>query len=164
VVPGAFAVVEREWVGETTVLLDLPLRIRTERRFNESVALSRGPLLLALQLGEAWRQIGGELPAADWAVSATTPWAYALDLDPDRPEADLQIETRPLGRQPFSPDGTPLLVRVRGRRLPDWGLEHGVAAPPPPSPVSSDEPLEALTFVPYGATGLRMGELPFLRR
>jgi hypothetical protein len=164
VVPGTFVIVDREWHDEVHLTLDLPLQIRVERRFNDSVALSRGPLLLALQIGEAWRQIGGERPAADWAVLASTPWAYALDLDPTNPEADLTVETRPLGRQPFSAEGTPLLVHVDGRRLPGWGIEQGVAAPPPPSPVHSDVPLESLTLVPYGATGLRLGELPLLRR
>jgi uncharacterized protein len=162
--PGTFAVLDRVWQGAETVTLDLPLPIRTERRFNGSVALHRGPLLLALQIGEEWRQIGGEPPAPDWEVRPTTPWAYALDLDPARPADALTVETRPRGRQPYSAEGTPLLVRAQGRRLPDWGLEQGVAAPPPPGPVRSDEPLDALTLVPYGATGLRLGELPLLER
>lgn len=161
---GAFAVVDREWLGETNVTLDLPLTIRAERRCNDSVALSRGPLLLALRIGEAWRQIGGEAPAPDWAVQPTTTWSYALDLDPAHPADDLRGEARPRGRQPFSPDGTPIVVHARGRRLPDWGLEQGVAAPPPPSPVHSDEPPEDVTLVPYGSTGLRLGELPLLHR
>jgi DUF1680 family protein len=63
--PGTFAEFEREWAGETTVTLTLPLAIRAERRFNRSVSLSRGPLLLALQIGEDRRQIGGEPPAPD---------------------------------------------------------------------------------------------------
>lgn len=168
--PGSFAIVDREWAGTTSLTLVLPLRIRAERRFNESVALSRGPLLLALQIGEDWRrinqwdQIGAPASAADWEVHPTTPWAYALDLDAANPEADLTVERRPLVGGPFSPERTPLLVRARGRRLPDWGLERGAAAPPPPSPVRSSEPLEALTLLPYGATGLRLGELPLLNR
>ena len=162
--PGTFAVVDREWRGETRLTLDLPLTIRAERRFNGAVALSRGPLLLALQIGEEWRQIGGTLPAADWEVLPTTPWAYALDLDPADPESGLTVERRPLVGGPFSPDTTPLVVRARGRRVPGWDLERGAAAPPPPSPVRSDEPLEALTLLPYGATGLRLGEIPVLER
>lgn len=161
---GTFVTVDREWHGETQVTLELPMRIRAERRFNDSVALSRGPLLLALQIGEAWRQIGGTPPAADWEVYPTTPWAYALDLDPVAPEADLTVERRPLRGGPFSPESAPLVVRARGRRLPAWGLERGAAAPPPVGPVRSNEPLEALTLLPYGATGLGLGEMPLLAR
>ncbi|MFN8635474.1 MAG: glycoside hydrolase family 127 protein [Chloroflexota bacterium] len=163
--PGRFAVVEREWQGESHLALELPLAIRAERRFNDSVALHRGPLLLALQVGEQWRQTGGTLPAADWEVLPTTPWAYALDLDPDDPAASLTVERRPLAGGPFSPETAPLLVRARGRQLPGWGLERATAAAPPPqSPIRSDQPLEALTLLPYGATGLRVGELPLLDR
>jgi hypothetical protein len=162
--PGSFLTLDREWLAETTVVLEIPLPIRAERRFNESVALSRGPLLLALRIGEAWRQIGGQAPAADWEIHPTTPWACALDLDPNTPEQCLTVERRPLVGGPFSPETSPLVVRAHGRRLPTWGLEHGAAAPPPHSPVHSDEPLEPLTLLPYGATGLRVGELPLLAR
>jgi hypothetical protein len=167
---GSFAIVDREWQGVTQVTLDLPLAIRAERRFNDSVALSRGALLLALQIGEEWRQIkwwreiGGPAAAADWEVHPTTPWAYALDLDPAAPEAALSVERSPVVGGPFSPETSPLLVRARGRRIPTWALERGSAAPPPQSPVSSDEPLETLTLLPYGATGLRLGEIPLLAR
>ena len=160
--PGTFALVDREWRGASRLTLDLPLPIRAERRFNGAVALSRGPLLLALRIGEAWRQIGGDLPAADWEVLPTTPWAYALDLDPADPASSLAAERRPLVGGPFSPDTSPLVVRAHGRRVPGWDLERGAAAPPPPSPVRSEEPLEALTLLPYGATGLRLGEIPVL--
>jgi hypothetical protein len=162
--PGTFALVDREWRAETRLALDLPMAIRAERRFNDAVSLSRGPLLLALRIGEAWRQIGGELPAADWEVLPTTEWAYALDLDPADPASGLSVEHRPIVGGPFSPETAPLVVRARGRRVQGWALERGAATPPPASPVRSDEPLETLTLLPYGATGLRLGEIPVLAR
>ena len=74
------------------------------------------------------------------------------------------MERRPLVGGPFSPDTAPLVVRARGRRVPVWGPERGAAAPPPASPVRSAAPLESLTLLPYGATGLRLGEMPVLAR
>ena len=55
-----------------------------------------------------------------------------------------------------------MFARVKGRRLIGWGLEKGAAAPPPQSPVASQEPLEDLTLIPYGCTDLRITEFPTL--
>ncbi|MGH7948865.1 MAG: beta-L-arabinofuranosidase domain-containing protein, partial [Candidatus Binataceae bacterium] len=56
----------------------------------------------------------------------------------------------------FSPDGAPLRLAVKGRRVPQWKLEAGSAGPLPTSPVSTNESEEDLTLIPYGCTNLRV--------
>lgn len=161
--PGGFHVLQREWRGESEIELRLPMTTRARRRYNDSVTLERGPLVYALRVGEDWRLVRGEPPHGDWEVHPTTPWNYAIELDPERPERSVRVVSRGVGACPFSPEGAPVDLRVKGRRLPGWDLEQNAAAPPPASPVTSEEPLEELTLAPYGCVKLRVTEFPLLK-
>lgn len=160
--PGTFHTVAQRWDDGNRVILHLPMRVVAERRYHNSIAIRRGPLVFSLKIGEDWRMVRGTLPHADWEVYPTTPWNYALQIAPEEAESFVRIERQPVGNCPFSPDGAPIRMKIHGRRLPGWTIEHNAAGPLPPSPVSSQEPPEELTLIPYGCTNLRLTEFPVL--
>jgi hypothetical protein len=55
-----------------------------------------------------------------------------------------------------------VILKVRGRAIPDWKLVNNSAGDTPPSPVASNEPLVDLELIPYGCTRLRITEFPVL--
>lgn len=159
-----FEAISREWQGTAEVLLTLPMSLRTERRYNDAIALWRGPLVFSLDIGEQWRKIAGEEPHADWEVLPATPWNYGLAMDEKNPAKSVKtLQVKPVTGNPFNPSEAPILIKVEGRRLPQWDLDKNAAAPPPQSPVSSSEPIETLTLIPYGAAKLRITEFPVLK-
>ncbi len=109
--PGTFHRLARRWEGETVLTLHLPMPVQVQRRFAGSAAITRGPLVYALNIGEEWRQVGGELPHADWEVYPTTPWNYALQLDLAHPEQSLQFTHHPSAPVPSRRQVPPSLHR-----------------------------------------------------
>jgi DUF1680 family protein len=166
---GTFHRIDREWQGTTNVVLTLPMSPALSFRTNGAVAIERGPLVYALKIGENWRRVHQDrphrgLPHADWEVYPTTDWNYALDVSEATLADDVRFDEHPMGDCPFSPEGAPVSATVRGKRVPQWQMENGSSADVPQGPVTSPEPLEDVTLVPYGCTNLRITEFPVLER
>lgn len=171
--PGTVHRLDREWMGEQVLTLHLPARVRAEHRSGNSVSVRRGPLVFALAVGESWQRTGGHEAYPDWEVHPTTPWNYAVELDPADPEKSLAVRRQAGEGTVFSPEGAPLVLSATARRLPDWRIVHGAAdsppphSPPPHSPtegsIDAAEPEpEQVALLPYGAARLRVTELPWL--
>jgi hypothetical protein len=166
--PGTFLRLEREWRGRTEFELHLPMAVATSRRYNNAIAVERGPLVYSLRIGEEWKRANADKPHrdpphADWEVRPTTAWDYALSIDEGRPERSVSFQEHTLGERPFSPDGAPVSATVKGRKI-NWGLQHGWAGETPISPVRSEEQEEDVTLIPYGCTNLRVTEFPVFAR
>lgn len=160
---GSFYRIDREWADGDTVEMEFPMQVRAERGLHDSVTLVRGPLVYSLGIGEDWRLIRRQPPAGDWEVHPTTPWNYGLAVDPENPGAAVTVEKRDVGECPFSPEGAPVLLKARGKRVPGWQIQNHSAGPVPEGLVDSPEPVEEITLIPYGAANLRITEFPRVR-
>ena len=135
--------------------------VRTSTWYDNSIAVERGPLVYSLQIGASWHKLKQTGPAADWEVFPTTPWNYALATSLEYLARSFTVAEKPLGRQPFSPDAAPVEIRASARRLSEWQLVDDSAGPPPMSPVTTKQPDEIVTLIPYGAAKLRITAFPY---
>ncbi|HDY88311.1 MAG TPA: hypothetical protein ENH82_09405 [bacterium] len=157
---GTFHTITREWKKKEKVILDLPMKIRLSRRYNNSVSVHRGALTFSLSIGAEWKQIRGKAPAAYYEVYPTSKWNYALVIDTDHPEKSFSVDEKSVKMPCFSEKNAPVVITAKARELPDWGMKGASAAPPPQSPVTSSNPEEKVELIPYGSAKLKITEFP----
>jgi hypothetical protein len=155
---GAFYRVEREWRAGDAVELVFPMPPRVSRAWQNAVVVERGPLVFSLRIGEHWRKLRDRPRAPDWEVYPTSPWNYALA------PGGFEVREKPLGDYPYSPEGAPVEILAKGRRIPEWQMVNDSAGPVPVGPITSKQPEEDLILVPYGSAKLRVTAFPELAR
>jgi hypothetical protein len=170
--PGTLHRIEREWSGRSDVTIRFPMEARVSVRYNEAVAIERGPLVYSLKIDEQWTRVNAdkphrELPHGDFEVRPAGPWNFGL-IGSGQGIAGLAFEERPVGERPFSAEGAGTIARAMGRRIPAWKIERGWAGELSPSDLAwadggrraTSEPEERVTLVPYGCTNIRITEFP----
>lgn len=170
IVAGEYFTIDRTWSDGDVVTLDFPMTINVTNWENNAVGVERGPLVYSLQIGEEWRVYEGndareiKLPHPEGfplqEVVPTTDWNYGLIVDRNNPESSFEVIKREVPYQPFSNRDAPIVLKAKAKKIPSWKLDGNIAGPLPQSPVISDEPIEEVNLIPYGAARLRLSLIP----
>jgi uncharacterized protein len=158
--PGSFARIERTWKSGDRVEINFHMQPRVARGFNNSISIARGPLVFSYGIGESWVKLRDRGMTADWQVFPTNSWNYALNVDEASLSESIAVTSGAVGKTPFTASHAPVNLKVKARKLTSWRAEDGVADAVPVSPVSSDQPEETITLIPYAAAKLRITAFP----
>ena len=158
---GKIVSINELWNGRREIILDLCFDVKLTKRPSGLYCLNRGPLLFSLPIKENWKKreyesngVERKFPYCDYYVYPESDWNMAFTDDYFTVEHSEVIG----GITPFSPQTAPLRIKARLVHV-DWKMPDGRCALLPESniPVSDAEEAE---LIPYGATCLRMTEMP----
>lgn len=170
VFPGKFFVIERTWADGDVVKLDFPMKPRLSHWINDSVAVTRGPLVYSLLIEEKpWTskaEFGGGA-FHTYEIRPAGAWNYALLLkDPEEIQTEAAVSPA-VPSQPFKTADVPVRLKVKAFKTDKdgWGTFRkdfpARAVEPPASPLASPEHTEDIVLVPYGSTQIRVTLFPW---
>ncbi len=176
---------DERWKNGDRITIGIPMELRTEKRYNNSLSLLRGPLYFSLRIEKVYKSIKTRFEnysykgSVDWEIDPISPWNYGLLIDRQNVTRGIKVSENPVGKYPFADKGdmiwsadsgrymswtgeAPLIMTARGIRIPEWGLKDNSADVPPLSPVKPEGDPELITLVPYGCAKLRITEFPVM--
>jgi uncharacterized protein len=182
---GASYRLHERWKNGDKISIEIPMNIRTERRYNNSVCLISGPLYLSLRIDKVYKSIKANydnyayMGSVDWEITPGSDWNYGLLIDLNNTMRGLKLKENPVGKYPFADKGdlvwsadsskyikwmldAPVVIQARGVKIPEWTLKNNSADVPPLSPVKPEGDPEIINLVPYGCARLRITEFPVM--
>lgn len=173
------------WDPDDVITLKLPMNIRVEKRYNNSLSVLRGPLYYSLRIDKEYKSAKinydnfGYKGSVDWEIYPKSAWNYGLMIDKTNLTRGLEIVENEVSRYPFADKGdmiwsadsakyiqwdkdAAVVITTRGMKIPGWTLKDNSADIPPLSPVKQQGVAEVIQLVPYGSAKLRITEFPVI--
>ena len=179
---GRYIRISRQWKEGDTVLLRLPMTLRSTvwQQNKSSVSIDYGPLTLSLKIDEEFEAHDSRdkefvqddshwqegVDASLWpcyVLRAKSDWNYGLVVDEQSLPVNFSVIRKPYpeNEQPFTLENVPLEFTAVGRQIPSWGFDStGMTdlLPTKFAPRASDT--TPITLVPMGAARLRISAFP----
>jgi len=172
--------IERTWQKGDVVELTLPMKVsvQTWNKNKNSVSVNYGPLTFSLKIAESYHQVDSRKAAigdskwqagadpSKWPAYEIFPgslWNYGLVLDGRPATEQFEVVRRPwpVSNYPFSADSVPLLIRAKGKVIPEWMVDkYGLCGVLPQSPVKESTAVQDIELIPMGAARLRISAFP----
>jgi hypothetical protein len=173
------------WDPDEIITMEIPMNLRFEKRYNNSLSVLRGPLYFSLRVDKEFKNVRinydnfGYKGSADWEIYPLSSWNYGLLFDKLTPSRGFEVTEHKITRYPFADIGdmiwssdsgkyvtfnedAAIIIRTRGMKIPQWTLKNGSADIPPASPVNPEGIPEVIYLVPYGCARLRITEFPVI--
>ncbi|MBS1523219.1 MAG: glycoside hydrolase family 127 protein [Bacteroidetes bacterium] len=165
----------REWKSGDIVELELPMHIRQNRWYENSVSVERGPLVYALKIGQEVKKVNNPKDTINYGstfyeVRPTTLWNFGLISTPkDKLDEQFKVEeTGKVANYPWTLDAAPIIIKTTAKQIPSWKLYDEMAGPLPYSNIYNEnepvQPDQQITLIPYGCTKLRISEFPVVNK
>ena len=174
---------ENKWKQGDVIELMLPMKLAlklwTENK--NSVSVNYGPLTFSLKIDEYYQKVNSKesaigdskwQPDADqtkWPAYNIYPasmWNYGLALNDKSLSEQFEIIKKPWPESnfPFTQKDVPLLIKAKGKLIPEWTLDkYGLCGVLPESPVAVHTKEETIELIPMGAARLRISAFPVVK-
>ncbi len=182
---GSTIKIDEKWKDGDQIIMDIPLKLRYETRYNNSISILRGPLYFSLRIEKDYKKVKINYDnysykgSVDWEIYPGSDWNLGLIMDKENLMRDNQVIENPVGLYPFADKGdmiwsadssayvkyemdAPVIIKTRGMKIKEWTMIDNSAANPPLSPVKPEGDPEAITLIPYGCARLRITEFPVM--
>jgi hypothetical protein len=177
--------IRERWKNGDQIFIELPMQLRIEKRYNNSLAILRGPVYYSLRIDKEYKSVRINYDnfsykgSVDWEIYPNSAWNYGLLIDRRNISRGMKVTENPVSKYPFSDRGdliwsadsnkyvlsvqdAPVTIKARGMKIPEWTIKNNSADVPPLSPVRPEGDPEIITLIPYGCARLRITEFPVM--
>jgi Beta-L-arabinofuranosidase, GH127 len=181
--PGSYLRIQNEWKQGDMIELKLPMTLSTKtwQQNKNSVSVNYGPVTFSLKIDE-WNKLMDSKQSAigdsKWQANAdqskwpsyeiypASLWNYGLLLNDKTLAEQFEIIKRPWPKDdyPFTTDAVPILLKAKGKLIPEWTLDqYGMCDVLPQSPVAVTTKEQTIELIPMGAARLRIASIPVVK-